>query len=385
MSRILTIIMIWSSLIILAGQASADNFVLAHLDAKEIILELNQVDFSSKPVQCRDGNYHRIVANSARETWPGYPELPIKSALVQVPASGKIAVQVIATSYTTRSAYNIYPVPRLLLQDGQRVSQFVKEKTIYSRSQFFPDVLARIDRRGIIRGNSVARISVYPFQWNPVTRELRHYTRVRLRVVFEKKLAACAYSRDEDSVYQSILKKNIINYRPQPKPVISRPSLAYSPLRQNHLKIKIEQDGFYRLTYLDLQQAGVDMGSIAPETLQLFHNQQEISIAVAHAGAIYCPRRLSRILCPEDQINLYQYQCLLVKMGEDQRQTNFSINRSRFRPGKKAGSFLSPATPRTTIGILGQIPKISGRRLHLLAKFDRAPKPGLFCGFILGS
>ncbi|MBA4146157.1 MAG: hypothetical protein C0523_10355, partial [Cytophaga sp.] len=40
---------------------------------------------------------------------------------------------------------------------------------------------------------------------------------------------------------------------------------------QTYYKIPVAQDGVYRLTYTDLQNAGVPVGSIDPRFIQIFH------------------------------------------------------------------------------------------------------------------
>lgn len=53
---------------------------------------------------------------------------------------------------------------------------------------------------------------------------------------------------------------------------------------QTYYKIPVGKDGIYRLTYIDLQNAGFPVGSVDPQTLQLFHRGVEHAIYVEGEG-----------------------------------------------------------------------------------------------------
>ncbi len=54
---------------------------------------------------------------------------------------------------------------------------------------------------------------------------------------------------------------------------------------QTYYKIKTAQDGIYRITYADMQAAGIPVANIDPRRLQLFHRGQEQAIEVVTASA----------------------------------------------------------------------------------------------------
>jgi hypothetical protein len=49
---------------------------------------------------------------------------------------------------------------------------------------------------------------------------------------------------------------------------------------QSYYKIPVAKNGIYRLTYLDLQNAGLPIGSIDPQTIQIFHRGIEQAIYI---------------------------------------------------------------------------------------------------------
>ena len=134
-------------------------------------------------IQGSDGWYHRIVVNG----WAGiseadYPGLPFTGALIQVPGSGGIRIHVIESHYEVIPNCEIYPVPRLVLsEDGATTRVFTRDDDVYESSDIFPKDLVRIGSKELLRGVPVARVMLYPFQWNPGTKELRYYEKINTR------------------------------------------------------------------------------------------------------------------------------------------------------------------------------------------------------------
>ncbi len=54
---------------------------------------------------------------------------------------------------------------------------------------------------------------------------------------------------------------------------------------QPFVKLVVEEDGLYRLSFNDLQQAGYDLSTVNPASLQIFHLGREVPIYVAGGGS----------------------------------------------------------------------------------------------------
>ncbi|NOT77213.1 MAG: hypothetical protein HOP08_20000 [Cyclobacteriaceae bacterium] len=63
-------------------------------------------------------------------------------------------------------------------------------------------------------------------------------------------------------------------------PAIAQFSNEWINFTQSYYKIPVSQDGIYRISYADLQAAGVPIGSIDPRKINLFHRGNEQSIFV---------------------------------------------------------------------------------------------------------
>ena len=187
--------------------------------------------------------------------------------------------------YESLPGCRICHVPEVVLSGtGNTVSKFIKDEAVYGSSGFFPGKLAEIDSKGRFRDTPVVRVKVFPFQCNPVTGELRYYRNMRIKIVFEHALPREVVGGNrQDRVFDKLAAKTIINYKKREK--IKRTQLdinglAKGTINEGFLRIEIEEDGIYRLTFNDLRDAGLKPRRIDPNGFQLSYQGIEVAIKV---------------------------------------------------------------------------------------------------------
>ena len=63
--------------------------------------------------------------------------------------------------------------------------------------------------------------------------------------------------------------------------VVSQPvGIEWINFNQQYYKIPVAEDGIYRITYTELQNAGIPVNTINPRRIQIFHRGQEMGINV---------------------------------------------------------------------------------------------------------
>ena len=305
---LLVIVGMWSSGLARAGQ---QDVRILSMNDREMTLELTLPQFEMETVHGPDGMYQKILLRGwAKTSRVGYPELPLNAVLLQVPKDGAIEVQVLEDVYETMQNCQIYPVPRLgLSEEGKTITEFVKDADVYSSSIFYPGEPAAISSRHVLRGTSAARLEIYPFQWNAVTKELRYYKRIRLRVQFETpslqstippaspervgsrwQAGINQQSSIKNTDFEGFKKRAIINYKKEPQYANSQFPIpnSQSLIPPQALRMEIREEGIYRLTYEDLTGAGVPTG-IDAETFQLFNLGNEAAMKVVSAEGVFGP------------------------------------------------------------------------------------------------
>ena len=149
----------------------------------------------------------------------GNPDLPVYSKLIEVPSDGEISVQILNSSEKLTDLASlgfhqeVLPSQHSLFknQDPSKVSFEYNEST-YSANSFYSQNLVTIERVGVMRGKSIARIQIAPFSYNPITNELIIKKDIELKVNFENSITITpkAYrTQDFDVNFSKLLNKDL--------------------------------------------------------------------------------------------------------------------------------------------------------------------------------
>ena len=160
---------------------------------------------------------------------------------------------------------------------------------VYATAAFLPAELATIESTAFIRSQRVARLVFQPYQYNPLTRELRYTRHLTVEVRFYPagaKIPASPGGFIPEGSYEGILQHSLLNYeqarawRSQPLQTSVDSSSNLQAKALPAYKIQVNQDGIYQLNYTDLVAAGLPVDSLNPQTLQVFNQGTEVAIWV---------------------------------------------------------------------------------------------------------
>ncbi|MEA3338214.1 MAG: C25 family cysteine peptidase [Chloroflexota bacterium] len=204
---------------------------------------------------------------------PGAPELPVWRTVVELPDVGgwvlsfeSAGSRQLPFDGTIRSV----PVPDLNLAgadnwlDRRDLPTSVPEidlpdPSIYGRDAFFPAVPVQAGAEQWYRGRRLLAIEAFPFQYNPVSGILQYHPDLRITIRID--------------VDQSAAK-------PDSKRV-ARLMPGVSQMMDGAVRVRTGQRGLHRLTYSDLQSAGVPLDSVDPATFAMSYLSQPVDIQVA--------------------------------------------------------------------------------------------------------
>ncbi|GAB4337463.1 MAG: hypothetical protein Kow0037_20260 [Calditrichia bacterium] len=114
----------------------------------------------------------------------GAPNLPSVSRYIAIPQGAKAIVNVVASRKEVLDNLEIAPAPRIPLETEDGPLEYSKNMSIYSQNAFYPGNVVQLSEPTQIRGVDVVMLGIYPFQYNPVTRELEVYRDLRVEVTF---------------------------------------------------------------------------------------------------------------------------------------------------------------------------------------------------------
>ena len=199
------------------------------------------------------------LENSGSTNIPGMPLLPVKSRLINIPDDKKLSFKIIETGENIYKNFYLIPSPEIITEENNgKVTiskRFTINNNVYSKNEFYPENIIKISREGFIREQKVAVLKIFPVQLNPVSREIRVYSKIKIKLFFEP---------DGQQA----------NFKSVSSPATSFPFNIQSPT----LKISIKEDGIYRITSNDLKQAGIDTSAIDPRNIRTFNKENELAI-----------------------------------------------------------------------------------------------------------
>jgi hypothetical protein len=223
----------------------------------------------------------------------GSPALPVKGAMVGIPPGVEIAATVVKSDWSTNSdRYNLCPVAQPVAETGleggihyggQILS---RDETVYQDDRFIPQSPFEVASTGFLRSQRVAVLRFQPFQYNPVTGELRIARRMRVQLDFVGAHAASVVSATrgvDEGDFETTLRQSLLNYDTarlwRTQPVSVSASADRSPTgNAPAYKILVDQDGIYQVGYHDLRAVGVPVDNLDPRKIHLRHLGQEVDI-----------------------------------------------------------------------------------------------------------
>jgi gingipain R len=143
------------------------------------------------------------------------PALPFYSKSVELPNKGKVKIEITYDGLEEFNDINILPSKGSLKRNvnpDKIPYTFGKE---YTKNEFYPGNLASLSDPYIFRTTRGATISYYPFQYNPVTKKLRVYKNISVKVITLENETGIneikTKTTELNSEFQSIYKNLYIN------------------------------------------------------------------------------------------------------------------------------------------------------------------------------
>ena len=183
-----------------------------HLEYKNGALQLDRVTHENDV-------FSQIIINGLTKPYDiGNPDLPVFSKLIEVPSNGEISIEVL--SYDDQISdlaslgfhQEIYPSQESVFknQDPNKVA-FIYNESTYSKNEFYTQNLITIERLGVMRGKSIARLQIAPLAYNPVTNELKIKQTIEFKLNFDNEIKAvpsALKSQDFDINFSKLLNNN---------------------------------------------------------------------------------------------------------------------------------------------------------------------------------
>jgi hypothetical protein len=213
---------------------------------------------------------------------PGAPALPVTRKLIELPQSGtwELTYDGIAQSIIVPNDFRMAAVP-VPNQDRSDFTEWtiadqnlaitttdLPDSAIYGRNAFYPTQPVIAGEEVWQRGRRLLAVTVFPFQYNPVSGEVRYFPDLTATVRMMGESANAEPVRGNNSDI------------PQPNNPAANPQAGTGAVRIN----TIQAGGLTRLTYSELQAAGVPVATVNPATFAMSYLGNPIRIQVTGEG-----------------------------------------------------------------------------------------------------
>lgn len=141
----------------------------------------------------------------------GLPNLPMESRMIAIPQGAKAQINVVRAEKQTFQNVNIAPALRLQAEDEDPEMNYEKDMKVYARNAFYPENPFSVSE-SYIRGVDAINVSITPFQYNPVTKELVVYTDIELSIEYRGGNGHIGEDRLRSPYWDPILAAELMNY-----------------------------------------------------------------------------------------------------------------------------------------------------------------------------
>jgi hypothetical protein len=199
----------------------------------------------------------------------GAPNVPSMQYMLGIPQQGSVQVQVLEQRFITVQGTDIPPVVYDALFEAPYTPDIDPHSSIYTQNEMYPERVVTISEPSFLRDINTVLVTINPLQYNPVTKEARVYTYVKVRVLFTAKpVVRPILDRLFDRIYRGMIVnyEQCKNWRRMPEP--DRRIQQFET--GQWYSIQVLHEGLYRIGYDELVDAGIDPAQFDPRTMKIY-------------------------------------------------------------------------------------------------------------------
>jgi hypothetical protein len=198
--------------------------------SNETIIDIQMGDINQKNIATPYGDAVKIsIDKGTAMLEKGYPDLPKLALSVIIPNNKKSTITIIENEFIEYK--NVFVAPskgKIYRNEHPDLIPFTMSPQ-YLKNEFYPTNLANLNQPFIIRDYRGQNIHVNPIQYNPITKTLRVYMHLKIKMTYEGISSENSIPKDEKishvvEEFDNIYSNQFLNYKTA--------STLYSPLSQ---------------------------------------------------------------------------------------------------------------------------------------------------------
>ncbi|HRI61824.1 MAG TPA: C25 family cysteine peptidase, partial [Saprospiraceae bacterium] len=218
MKNIITFLLSCLSLTAVIGQVVHETRVtVLSKSATETVLSLSLTGADRHAVATPAGEAFTIAFPEGTPLLQaGKPDLQKFATALMIPATGSMAIEIQHTEYQDFTGVDVAPSKGDLKRNVNPDTIPYKYGDVYQQDAFFPGQLADLQKAFVMRDLRGQALWIYPVQYNPVTKVMRVYTKITLRVYHTDEQGeneiTNASNRGRSPAFEQMYRQAVLNY-----------------------------------------------------------------------------------------------------------------------------------------------------------------------------
>lgn len=271
-------IILFLSVSVVNSQTKSDaktNTIRNLPDYKVVASNNSYLEIEFTPQYSDDINFLNAFNNSSDF---GKPDLKSRTFSFILPGNKNNKVDILESKYIDKGNVDVKPVPKPKRANNKLefLYDYTADNKIYSTNSFYPSNNLSLKQDKTIRDKYVGMLQIYPVVYNPVTKTIRKYSYIKVRITFSDRpvMLQKPMSNQELSFFHDIAvnSKEAMNWTTQ-EMKNKKSSIINSVLSSGDFyRIEIKEDGIYKIDKNFLQSVNINVNSIDPRTIKIYGN-----------------------------------------------------------------------------------------------------------------
>ncbi len=256
-------------------ERKVNDVIVKESNASVLIFEYHPQYNPNTTRQTENGTYDIVnVENTStgKNLESGSPQILEREISFGVPSLENPKVEIVATDYEDVQNINLIPVPFWEKGEELPLPKYETKSEFYSQNNFLPQQIFSLEETKKFGGLAKSTIHLAAFQYNPVSKTLRKFSRVVVRVEFPSPKFISNGKQVSQQLESSLINFDFAkNWTMNPQPKLRTTSRFNSVLSSgNWWTIPIQSDGMYKITGATLSANGIPRNSVS--TIKIYNN-----------------------------------------------------------------------------------------------------------------
>lgn len=209
---------------------------------KGMVIKITHPVYQLKALETPRGTEYKVVLNDGSSFMQkGYPDLAKYAIPVTIPEGTEISSELLSSSFTDIQNISIAPSKGSISRINNPSEVAYNYGTVYTENSFYPSATIASSLSYFIRNVKGQNLMVSPFQYNAVTKTLRVYTEMEIKINFtSNNQHSSSVHFGQDAEFETFHSSHFINYSSG----LSASKINYTPVNEDGEMLVICYDAF---------------------------------------------------------------------------------------------------------------------------------------------